>query len=293
MTVALNSINHETCIRCARCVAICPQHHLDLIEGQIRVVDDPLSKCIECGHCMAVCPTQSIVTRGYDYKDFNDLPDRLPVLDDFLPLLNARRSMRQYQDKPVPVEILEKILDAASTAPMDLPPSNVEISIVQSREKIEQIRSQIMNSFKQWVYAFGNPLFTPMLRYGMSAAQFREMKTVILPLVKKVLDGYEQGKDYLTYGAPAMMIFSSTRESGLGEQNCVIAETYAMIAAEGLSLGSCIIGLIPPAIERSRELRSILEINPDNRVYGCLILGWPRSTYNRSIPREFKSVKWV
>ena len=272
---------------------ICPQHHLDLIEGQIQPIDDPLRECFACGHCMAVCPTQSIVTRGYDYNDFDDLPDRLPSLDDFLPLLKARRSMRQYQDKPVPKEMLERILDAASTAPMDLPPSNVEISVVQSREKIEQIRSLIMDSFKQWVYAFGNPLFTPMLRLSMSAAHLKEMKTVILPMVKKVLEGFKREKDYLTYGAPAMMIFSSTRESGLGEQNCVIAETYATIAAEGIGLGSCIIGLIPPAIERSKELRSILEIKPNSRVYGCLILGWPRSTYNRSVPREFKSVKWV
>jgi len=292
MTFEMNTINDETCIRCARCVNICPMHHLELLEGRIQTVDDPLRDCIACGHCMAVCPTRSIVTKGYDYHDFEDLPDKLPTLDDFLPLLKARRSMRQYRDKPVEKETIESIIDAATTAPFDLPPTDVELTVVQSREKIDEIRPLIMESFKNWVYAFKNPLFTPLLRLGMNGAQLREMKEKIIPLVEKVLEGNEHGEDYLTYGAPAMLLFHYNRDNGLGEQNCVIAMTIAMIAAEGLGLGSCIIGLIPPAIERNREIREMLDIPNQNRPVGCLILGWPRSTYNRSIPREFRSVKW-
>ena len=42
-------------------------------------------------------------------------------------LFKRRRSIREFLDKPVENEIIEKILDAAKTSPMGLPPTDVNV----------------------------------------------------------------------------------------------------------------------------------------------------------------------
>jgi nitroreductase len=43
--------------------------------------------------------------------------------------LLARRSVRIFKDKPVPVEVLQKIIDAIATAPFGVNPQNVDAHI--------------------------------------------------------------------------------------------------------------------------------------------------------------------
>ncbi len=293
MTGKIHSINHETCLRCCRCVNICPMLHLDLIEGSIREIDDPLRNCMRCGHCMAVCPTESIVVHGYSYSDFDKLPDELPKLDDFLMLLKARRSVRRYQNKPVSRELIDKILNAATTAPFGMPPTSVEVLVVLNREEIRSIRNGVLETYKQWISLFENPLTGLFVRMQMSKGEAEQLRNRIIPLVRGIMRASEHGRDFLTYDAPAMLLFHADRDTPAHEHNCVIAMTYAMIAAEGLGLGTCIVGLIPPAIDRNRSLRKKLEIPKNNKVIGSLVLGHPSVTYNRTIPRQFKNVKWM
>ncbi len=287
------TIDHGKCIQCSRCVNICPMNRLNLIEGQIRVIPDRADSCIQCCHCMSVCSTQAIRIGDFDYHDFEDLPDELPTLDDFLVLLKARRSVRQYQEKPVPHEIIEKIIDAATTAPMGLPPSSVEISVFDERKKILGIIPDILKELKSWDTMFSNKFLTPFWRMTMGAHLVNSMQNEIIPFARKIVAEAENGNDILTHGAPAMLLFHSTKYADSYKENILIAMTYAMIAAEGLGLGSCIIGMIPPAVERDKKLRESLEIPKDNEITGCLIFGYSRVTYNRSIPRKFKNVRWV
>jgi len=289
----INTINHDTCIRCSRCVNICPKYHLDLRQGKIVTVDDPARGCMQCGHCMAVCPTESIVTKGFDYNDFDNLPDKLPELDDFELLLKSRRSVRRYQDKPVPEEIVERIIDAASTAPIGLPPSSIEILVISDKHVLKEMTSGILALFDKWVAGFTSPIFGPLMRMMMPKHQFHSMKNKVLPLIKGVIEGGKQGNDMLTYDAPSVVLFHSSMYEASYTDNALIAMTYAMIAAEGLGLGSCVIGLIPPAINRDESLRKTLGIPEKNEVCGCLVLGYPSVTYNRTIPRKFKSVRHI
>ncbi len=288
-----NIIDHDKCIRCSRCVAICPVGHLDLIADKIQLVDDPVKSCILCGHCMSVCPTQAMRTGDFNYVEFIDLPDTLPTLADFELLLKARRSTRRYTDKPVEKKDIEKILEITSTAPMGVPPSSVEIIVVNGKEKIQALFPSFHKGFKMWIGGMSSPIFKPIMGLMMGKYNMRQMETEIIPLAKLILEGAIRGVDNLTYDAPAMLLFHSSKYAVSYRENCLIATTFAMIAVEGLGLGSCIVGMIPPVIDRDKKLRGQLGIPKDNEVIGCLIVGHPKSTFNRTIPRKFKSVKWV
>ena len=281
-------INHATCMRCCRCVMICPMHHLEFIGVKIELSKDSFRTCLKCGHCMSVCPTRSVVALGYDYSDFTDLPDTPPDSDAVLRVLKARRSMRHFQDKLIDPELIEKIIDAASTAPFGVPPTPVELAVVNGRQKIEELLSEIMIVYEGWIRTFGNPIMRGFFILTGMGKMLKFLVEFIIPSVKEILKGRSEGRDLLTYGAPAMIVFHS--EASQGPDNCIIAMTVAMIAAESYGLGTCIIGMIPPAIERSRKLREMLKIPKGNKIYGALLLGWPKATFNRSIPRKFKSV---
>jgi len=52
-------------------------------------------------------------------------------------------------------------------------------------------------------------------------------------------------------------------------------------------------GIIPPAVERNRELRKLFSISEGNEVLSSMILGYPKYRYQRAIKRELKSVTWI
>ena len=293
MAESSNRVDHEKCIRCSRCVSVCPAEHLVLDQSRIEEIDDELHMCIFCGHCMSVCPTEAMVVEGFAYRDFTNLPDVLPSLDDFEMLLKARRTTRRFQNKPVPRELIERIIRTAELAPMSLPPHRVEIVVFDSREKVSELVPELIGEMKRWIYAFNSPFIKLMMRFTMSGSMMKMMEEQIIPLSKGIVAAHEEGKDYLAYDAPAMLLFHANKNEDSHLENCVIAYTYAMIAAEGLGLGSCINGMIPPAIDYSKKLREKCGIPAENKVCGCLLLGLPRSTFNRSIPRKFRSVRWT
>jgi NAD-dependent dihydropyrimidine dehydrogenase PreA subunit len=50
-------IDHDTCLQCAGCVAVCPTQALDMHALELRC-DDPL--CIGCDLCVRFCPVVSL-----------------------------------------------------------------------------------------------------------------------------------------------------------------------------------------------------------------------------------------
>lgn len=50
-------IDTEKCIGCGRCVKVCPQHALTLIDKKSHV---DIDKCIGCFECITVCPVKAI-----------------------------------------------------------------------------------------------------------------------------------------------------------------------------------------------------------------------------------------
>ena len=55
--------------------------------------------------------------------------------DAYYALLRRRRSVREFMPAEVEPELVERILDAARTAPTGVPPSDVNVLVLDSREK--------------------------------------------------------------------------------------------------------------------------------------------------------------
>lgn len=87
-------------------------------EAVIRVDD---GRCTGCDHCMAICPSEAITIHGRELSpaDVFVRPslEQAATYERLLALLQRRRSIREFEDRPVERVMIDRILAAAKTAP--------------------------------------------------------------------------------------------------------------------------------------------------------------------------------
>jgi len=291
-----NSINRNTCKVCGLCAEVCPMKIMIKNDStEISFRQDRLPLCIKCGQCMAVCPTKSFVVEGLSYsKDFFEMPDQIAPDIMFFNMIATRRAVRNFKDKPVPKELLEKIVQAMTFAPPGFTPIKTEITIIQDAEVVRKALPHMIKVYDDLVAAMNNPIARIFIRHKVGAAKFKTIKNHVVPLMKSRLPELKSGKeDTITRHAPSMILLHADRNAENYETDIHIALTYGFLAAHALGLGGSAMDLIPPAIENSRELRRMFSIPESNTVVGSMILGYPKYRYQRGIKRELKGVLWI
>ena len=99
----------------------------------------------------------------------------------------------------------------------------------------------------------------------------------------------ERGRNYLLYDAPLAIYFLASPYSDPADPH--IAATYAMLAAESLGLGSCMIGSVHPMIQNgARKLKQKWNI-PQKAPSGIIVVfGYPKFKFKSGIRRSFADV---
>lgn len=291
-----NSINQELCQSCGKCAEECPFKIIKKTEGNKFTFDVMrLSLCEHCSHCMAICPTKAIQVDNLNYeKDFIELSGEGYKADDFYNFLSSRRSIRCFEDKPVPKELLEKITDAISLAPMGIPPHKVDITIVQDKNVLKKAFPLLVKFYADFGKMMKIPLVPFLVKKQVPLEDYNTLTSFILPLMKMNIPLMQnQGEDFIIRNAPTLIIFHADRGAEVHSQDAVIEMTYGILAAHALGLGAMPNGIIPPAIDRNKELRSIFNIPAQNQVITSLLVGYPKYKFKRGIRRELKSVSWI
>jgi nitroreductase len=246
---------------------------------------------------MAICPTGAIKIEGR----FTSPDDLFPLADKtglasyeaLLKLFQQRRSIREFKDKPVEQELTDKIITAASFAPMGIPPSDVNILVMNGKEKAFQFSKdycEYIVTLKWMVSPVG--LFFMRIFYGkQNGEMFRDF---IKPLID-VYDGYmKKGENIVTYDAPLALYFYGSPYTDPADP--LIAATYAMTAAESLGLGTCMIGGVHPFIQSggaAKKFREKYGIRFKSREGLILLVGYPRVKYKQGIIRTFANIDWL
>lgn len=285
-----------TCKACGLCAEVCPNKILLKTDARrMSFRDDRIDLCLKCGQCMAVCPTKSIHVPGLSYDDdFFELPKHAGFENGFFNLIATRRAVRNFKEKPVSRELLEKIVAAISFAPPGFPPVKTEITVVSEPEMIRKALPHMVELYDSLVGALKNPFVRFFIKKEVGSQKYRTMRNHLLPLLKSRLPELKKGvEDTLTRYAPAMILFHSDRKGEDVTEDIFIAATYGMLAAHALGLGGSIMDIIPPAVDRNKELRRLFDIPESNQVVSSIIIGHPKYTYQRGIKRRLKSVTWL
>jgi nitroreductase/NAD-dependent dihydropyrimidine dehydrogenase PreA subunit len=282
-------VNSATCNGCGQCVAICPDEVLALRDGKPRAGSGLFLGCIACGHCMAVCPTGSIQVTGRRMTGEDRIPLRPAEIrataEQFEALTVSRRSVRRFKPKDIPREILDQIIDAASTAPMGIPPNDVGIVVFPSRQKVQEFAEEACAAFARMARIF-NPVMLGLMRPFIGKIRYEGFRDFIRPLMKMLPEMRKGGRDLFTYDAAAAMVFHG--DPG----DAMIAATYAMLAAETLGLGSCMLGTTV-ALNHVKAFKAKYGIPMENNVGVTLVLGYAAATFRHAIRRRFATVNFV
>jgi len=281
------SVDQQKCNRCGLCVSTCPAEVLALEGGRVQQLKVGFG-CIACGHCMMVCPQEciSVNGRGLSPADLRPLPpqEKRADADALNALLQSRRSIRHFTERPVEEDLLELIVEMAASAPMGIPPWDVGVVTVSGVDAVQKLACEIVTGYRGMLKIM-RPRVLALLRPFIGKTRYEQFSSFILPLAEHYVRSQQQGRDTLFWNAPAVLIFHHSPY--VEPIEATIPCTYAMLAAESLGLGSCIIGGASPMMQRNRVLCQRLQIPDSNQPAVALILGYPAVRFRRSVKRHF------
>jgi nitroreductase len=120
----------------------------------------------------------------------------------------------------------------------------------------------------------------------------RTLDRFVMPWMHWYIEWYrERRSNEILRDAPAVMLFHSAIDEPVAAENCLIAAFHAILMAEVIGIGTCFNDLIPPACNRSDEIRALLSIPVDWEVYASLTLGYPKYHFKRVPPRGLEGVR--
>jgi len=290
-------IDESLCTGCGKCVDSCSDFDLEMYNGKVRESANPVFGCIACGNCMMVCPTNAIKIEGrcLTADDIFELPAKESVSDykSLLSLLQRRRSIREYKDKAVEPEKINQILEAAQTAPMGIPPSDVHVLVLENKDQVHRFAEEY-SVFLKGMRWFASNWFLILMRPFWGKANDEMMRSFIKPVFGVYVDKMEKGENWINYDAPLAMYFYGSPYADPADP--IIAATYAMIAGESLGLGTCMLGAIHPFIQNGKnaeKFRKKWGVKYKSREGLFVIFGYPKPNFKKGVKRSFAEIAFV
>lgn len=290
-------IDREICIGCGECIEVCKDFSLELRDGRAILSDNPAFGCVGCGHCMAICPTGAIRISGrtISTEDLFELPASGASADygHLLSLFRRRRSIREFTDRDIEPEIIQKILDAAVTSPMGVPPSDVNVLVLEGREKTRQFAVDFCEYLGRMRW-FVSSWFLALMRPFWGKSNDEMFRGFVKPMFDIFIGQMKKGVNVVTYDAPLAMYFYGSPFTDPADP--IVAATTAMYAGEALGLGTCMLGAVHPMIQYGRIGKRFREnhgIKFTSREGLIVIFGYPSVNYKKGIRRTFASTTFM
>ena len=285
-------IDIENCTYCEACADECSFFIFD--SGSMNFAKTMEEECIECGKCVAVCPENVITLKVHKEEILKDAPSReeLPSFKSLTNLFQIRRSLRQFEKKPVPKELIEKILNQASKySPTGHNQENVYFTVVQDQEILKQLSEECTNQVTNLIKTFEDPEGKKALAAAFPPSLIKKIEEVI-PAFKNHLKDIKQGKEVWRRDAEIIVIHSP-KKALTGNENCALAACHIMLAAETLGLGTCSLGYITYFFNEFKPVGKIVKIPLKHFVGYTLAIGYPKAHYYRIPARKPVKVKWI
>ncbi len=195
-----------------------------------------------------------------------------PVLE----AIGNRRSVRAYKRDPVPKEVLESIIEAGNQAPCTYPFQSWRFVVVLDKGFKEKLFQTV---YPTWKESFDGMKESPEFSGYYEKAM-------------NLLDAMDEPKDLIYYSAPVILFVIGPESNPV---DCGLACENIMIAATSYGLGSCYVGF-GSLVMGNEEVVEELELTDGERIYGPILLGYPKDLpEERALRMEKKgpTIKWI
>jgi len=296
MSVIENSIikiDIDNCTKCKECVKDCVADLFYFEEDKLQIVEIFEDRCIECGHCEAVCPVNVIRLKFHKEEQLEprSVREEVPTYDKFLNLVLKRRSIRRFKEKPIPKELMEKLLNIGMYSPTGGNSENVFYTVVHDKTIVTAISEHITNRVTKLVNKLEDPQKREYLKKSMPEGQISQALEN-LPKLKRKLEMIKQGIDFWCWNGELLLIHGDKTIGGIPSNSALAAANIAL-AAETLGLGACSLGYLTSFVNEIQAIRDLVKI-PTNHVVGySLTMGYPDVKYQRIPARKPLRVQWI
>jgi nitroreductase len=237
------------------------------------------------------CPTGAIAHAKMNMENFLERDKQINFnTSDFIQFIRRRRSHRKFADKPVPREALEQLVDVCRYAPTGSNVHDVEILIIQDREKIQKLSDLTMESFQK-AQEMLEQQAKALKAAGKELPENMKYSLQVLQRRSERMAAREPAQDAVFHQAPVVLLFHSPEATSAPKDNGVISSTTAALTAMTMGLESCYIGIFEAAAGY-RPIVEELNLPPGHKIFSVLIMGYPKMTYYRTVDRKPMKVRW-
>jgi len=292
------AIDTTRCRACGACVAECALHWVvpdspSLVASSERV-DPTRPDCLHCLHCYAVCPAGAIQL-SEEYVPLAEADAWRDVRPEALEsLLAFRRSTRRFQQKPVPHDLITRVVAAGRHIPSGgsrhayeftalTDPAVKQALLAEFSHYYDRIRKLMGNSA---LLTIAGLFLGPYERAFLSDPDYGQR-------MKELLDRFHAGDDPVFYHAPAVIIIHTPELIPTPQQDSVLAGFAMALMAQTLGLGTCFVSLAEKGLNANKHCKELVGIAPEDHIHVVLLLGYPDVTYRRPAPKPAKIVHWV
>jgi len=296
------TMNHhvitEQCTGCELCVRICPSQAISLTDNGKAEVSGECA--LACDHCAAVCPEAAIEVTSLDNNSLEFAtfqPDRrwLPPgemeIASLVRLMRSRRSIRMYQNQPVPKDFLTDLVKIGTTAPSGTNSQRWTFTIIPDRQSMVEFGLLVAAFYRK----INRLAARGWLRKLLKLCGFRALDSYYREYYQHIHEGLEtwerDGTDRLFHGAPAAILVGTRPGASCPQEDALLASGNILLAAHSMGLGTCLIGFAVEAMKRDKRIRKKLGIPGDENVYAVIAIGYPAVAFQKPAGRKESIVR--
>jgi nitroreductase len=167
-------------------------------------------------------------------------------MDQMMDIIKKRMSIRAYQDKSLPENVLNSIMEAAKNAPTARNSQQLEYKIITNKVLSKKLSDRIMAVLQKEMAAMPNrPPAPPM-----------------------------PARPHMFYNAPLLIIIAGPKDNGWIDADAALGVNNIMLYATSLGLGSCFIGMAR-LLEKDPEMLKELHIADNQKIAASVVVGYP------------------
>ena len=197
--------------------------------------------------------------------------------------INNRSSVRSYDPKPIPKNVINAIIEAGNQAPF------MSAKHAKPKDIFQPWRFVVVEDqkFKQKLVQATEPVRSRFVE-GM-----KETMPEMYAQAMKLYKAMGEPEDMVYYSAPVIIFVIGPTGSDV---SCALACENIMITATSFGLGSCYVGF-GAMVTGDTDIKQALELKDNERIFGPIVLGYPKSDSSAmdSIRPNKKEpmIKWI
>ena len=275
------NIDQESCIKCGKCVRVCPsdiftQERAGETIGLVRV-----ESCIVCGHCVDVCPTGSVSHSEFPPEKTHTIDySQMPTPEQVMLLIKSRRSNRTLTSRPVPKEMLDKIVEAAHSAPTATNSQSLSFTVVTDPRKLRQVSEYTIGVFDSLAKLLLNPVVKCVVK------PFMKDVYKYVPVFNRLKEEHKAGKDPILRKATALLLIHTPKSNRFGSEDANLDYQNASLMAQSLGVSQIYMGFVLTAIRQEGKDTLAKTLGIDGKIQAIMALGIPAFKYPKYTDRK-------